>query len=182
MFPVINTWMGGSFPALLSGFHSSCDQDGLEGLLFCFFILFLCSVILIDLNINIDLMFVFVIICREWIFLPIKWMVHENAGRDVLTVNGFLIIKKKEKDKKKLTWEWLSVHSCQKDHLATCTIWKRGSVGRWIKGNSGVPGKVTLGPEHLLLLVLLSRDRSSLGLMGTRICRRVSSGQVCENC
>lgn len=72
MFPVINTWMGGSFPALLSGFHSSCDQDGLEGLLFCFFILFLHSVILTDLNINIDLMFVFVIICRELVFLQIK--------------------------------------------------------------------------------------------------------------
>jgi len=58
MFPAINAWTGGSFPALLSGFHSSCDQDGLEGLLKCFFILFPCSVILIDLNINIDLMFI----------------------------------------------------------------------------------------------------------------------------
>ena len=41
MFPAINTWMRGSFPALLSGFRSSCDQDGLEGLLLLGFYLFI---------------------------------------------------------------------------------------------------------------------------------------------
>lgn len=56
MFPAINTWMGGSFPALLSGSHSSCDQDGEFVVLFFNFVSL--SVIFIDLNINIDLMFI----------------------------------------------------------------------------------------------------------------------------
>lgn len=44
MFPVINTWMGGSFPALLSGFHSSCDQDGGLVVLFFNFVSLLCNI------------------------------------------------------------------------------------------------------------------------------------------
>lgn len=136
MFPAINTWMGGSFPALLSGFHSSCDQDGLEGLLLCFFILFPCSVILVDLNINIDLMFIFVIFCTEWVFLPIKWAAHENAEGDVPSVIGFLISNKKGKEE--FAWGWLSAHASQKDRLATRTIRERGSDG-WIEGASRAP-------------------------------------------
>lgn len=44
MFPAINIWTGGSFPALLSGFHSSCDQDGGIVVLFFNFVSLLCNI------------------------------------------------------------------------------------------------------------------------------------------
>lgn len=138
--------MGGSFPAPLSSCHSSCDQDGLKGLLLCIFGLFLCPVIVVDLNINTDLMLAFSLwyfAQNVFWFSPNKMNGAWECRRGCPACCLFPYNQQNVwEDKKWFTWKCLSSFSCQKDCLATFTIWKEvqradeermplGYPGRW---------------------------------------------------